>query len=174
MNALFRISAPLLLLLGSMISYADEGMLLKGDWLDQSCHISHEEAALSAQTSLKFQGNQVMVVNRYYESDDCTGEATFAVDYQGSYEMGESIVLENGETAIQYTITIPQSVVEAAHLGKETTLSNINRCEIHSWTFGDTRDVFTCVFAPSHSNVIQEVAMTNGKTLLKGMLVKKA
>lgn len=171
-----KVLLSLVLFISALTAYAEDNVnqLLKGAWLDQSCHQSSADLALSAQTSLKFEGNQVLVVNRYFESNDCSGEVTFTVDYQGTLEIGKATVKSNGETVTQYSIIIPAVVIESAHLEAGITLSRVDSCDTQSWSFGDSRDVFSCVFAQKRSNVIQRMAMVEGNTLLQGKIITKA
>jgi len=166
--------ATVALLLSSAISLADNSKLLKGAWLEQACHPAKGEVELSAQTSFKFESNQVLVINRYFESTDCSGEAIYVVDYEGALELGENQVLPNGEIATQYTITIGSVVPQTNTDGQALALTSVDNCEIRNWSFGETKDVFTCVFAKTQKNIIEDIAKVNGKTLFKGKLVTKA
>jgi len=167
------VSVFVLLLSHSVVSHADERQLLKGAWLDQACH-SAGKMTLSAQTSFKFEGNQVLVVNRYYDSADCSGQAIYSVDYQGTLEVGEINVYANGDTVTEYSIVIPATVVESAHLDSGITLSKVDSCDIQSWSFGDTRDVFSCLSEPAGSNTIEQIMMEKGKAQLQGVITIKA
>jgi len=157
----------------SVVSHADNKQLLKGEWLDQACHVAGSDVVLSAQTRFKFEGNQVLVVNRYFESNDCSGEPTYSVAYEGTLEIGEINVYGDGKTATEYSIIIPSAVVESAHFESGITLSSVDSCDMKSWSFGDSRDMFTCVFSQERTNVIQAMALVEGNTLFKGLVVAK-
>ncbi|GAA6136184.1 hypothetical protein NBRC116188_29740 [Oceaniserpentilla sp. 4NH20-0058] len=166
--------AILVFFLSSTISHADNGKLLKGAWSEQACHSLNGEVELSAQTSFKFESNQVLVVNRYFENSNCSGEATYVVDYEGTLQIGENNVLPTGESVTQYTITINTELPKVNTGNPVVILSSIDNCDTRQWSFGDTNDVFSCVFAETQMNIIKEMALVNGTTLYKGLIVTKA
>lgn len=174
MKTVTSIFASLALLLTAVVSNADSNTLLKGAWSEQACHGIEGDVALSAQTRFKFENDQALVVHRYFETRDCSGEATYVVDYEGTLQIGENKTLPSGEVVTQYTITIETALPKVISSRQAVILASLNSCETHQWSFGDTKDVFSCVFKKDEMNIIKEMALVNGNTLYKGIFVTKA
>lgn len=156
------------LLLAACGSDSDsEPTFMEGSWIGP-CEDYSEDGTSYGQSTFTFNGENVTILNRTFDSTDCEGSNYISIlETAGNIAIGDDVILATtGETVTQFVINVTKQTLIYNTQANVDDKNNESECGYSDWSIGIEKDVLTCRFGDTPT--ILGIALIDGEELYFG------